>query len=152
MSAAAVAAPTARQVAVGVQDCEIHQLPKIVDHRGNLTFVEGERHVPFQVRRVFYVYDIPSGEQRGAHAHRRLHQMIVCLAGSMDVTLNDGTETRIVRLDRPWHGLHITPMIWASEGNFSPGTVYLVLASDPYDESDYLRDYDTYVAATKLLT
>jgi dTDP-4-dehydrorhamnose 3,5-epimerase-like enzyme len=123
------------------------EFPKITDHRGNLSFVEGAGHVPFEIRRVFYVYDIPSGEHRGAHAHHRLEQVVVCLSGSLDVELDDGRERRVVRLNRPWHGLHIPPLVWASEGNFDPGTVYLVLASDHYDERDYVRDYGAYLAA-----
>lgn len=130
-----------------MDDCRILQFPKISDHRGNLTFVESGAHVPFDVRRVFYVYDIPSGEYRGAHAHRALHQVIVCLAGGLDVHLDDGIRSRIVHLNRPWLGLHIPPMIWASEGDFDPGTVYMVLASAAYDERDYHRDYAAYVRA-----
>lgn len=130
-----------------VDDCKLIQLPKIQDHRGNLTFLEGENHIPFQIRRVFYIYDIPSGQQRGAHAHHSLHQFLICLSGGLDVQLDDGEEKRTIHLNRPWMGLHIPPMIWASEGEFDPGTVYLVLASDYYDESDYYRDYESFVAA-----
>ncbi|HEY0970489.1 MAG TPA: FdtA/QdtA family cupin domain-containing protein [Gemmatimonadales bacterium] len=133
-----------------VHDCEILQFPKVSDHRGNLTFVEEFRHVPFDVRRVFYVYDIPSGEDRGAHAHRALHQVIVCLSGGLDVHLDDGVEKRVVHLNRPWLGLHVRPMIWAAEGNFDPGTVYIVLASDYYDEADYIRDYSTFVEVARV--
>ena len=129
---------------MSVHDCTLITLPKISDHRGNLTFVEAERHVPFPVRRVFYVYDIPSGEQRGAHAHDKLHQAIICLSGGLDVTLDDGKEQRVVHLNRPWFALHIPPRIWAAEGNFDPGTVYCVLASDYYDAADYYRDYDEF--------
>lgn len=129
---------------MSVHDCQTITLPKVSDHRGNLTFVEAEQHVPFPVRRVFYVYDIPSGEQRGAHAHEALHQAIICLSGGLDVTLDDGREQRVVHLNRPWLALHIPPRIWAAEGNFDPGTVYLVLASDHYDAADYYRDYDDF--------
>lgn len=131
---------------MSLSDCRLLEFPKIADHRGNLSFVENDRHVPFAVRRVFYVYDIPSGEQRGAHAHRALEQVIICLSGGVEVSLDDGRERRTVRLNRPWQGLYVPPLVWAAEGNFDPGTVYLVLASAPYDERDYLRDYDEFLA------
>ncbi len=130
-------------------DCKLIELPKVADHRGNLTFIEQQKHVPFEVRRVFYVYDIPSGQDRGAHAHRALHQFVVCLSGSLDVRLDDGRERRTVHLNRPWLGLHVPPMIWASEGNFDPGTVYLILASDYYDPDDYYRDYEVFLRAAR---
>jgi dTDP-4-dehydrorhamnose 3,5-epimerase-like enzyme len=130
-----------------LDECRLITLPKITDPRGNLTFIEGERHVPFSVRRVFYLYDVPTGSDRGAHAHYALHQFLVCLSGSFDVALDDGHQRRTVHLNRPWMGLHIPPMIWASEVNFDPGSVCLVLASAFYDEADYIRDYDTFVRA-----
>src|SRR5689334_11079990 len=131
-------------VNTSVESCRIINLPKVSDPRGNLTFVEGEagKHIPFELRRVFYVYDIPSGQNRGAHAHKTLHEFIICLSGGLDVYLDDGQSKRTVHLNRPWFGLHVPPMIWASEGEFDPGTVYLILASDKYDADDYLRDYD----------
>lgn len=131
----------------GLDACRLLELPKIADPRGNLTFIEGGRHVPFDVRRVFYLYDVPTGSDRGAHAHRALHQFLICLSGSFDVALDDGREKRTVHLNRPWKGLHVPPMIWASEINFDPGSVCLVLASDIYDEADYIRDYDAFLAA-----
>lgn len=127
-----------------LNQCCVVDLPKVQDHRGNLTFLEGERHVPFSIERVFYIYDIPSGQVRGAHAHKELHQFIVCLSGGLSVYLDDGEHKKEVRLNRPWKGLHIPPLIWASEGDFDPGTVYLVLASAPYDEEDYYRDYSAF--------
>lgn len=127
----------------------IIEFPKVTDHRGNLTFIEESRHVPFVVRRVFYVYDIPSGENRGAHAHGRLEQVVICLSGSLEVHMDDGSERRTVRLNRPWLGLYVPPMVWASEGNFDPGTVYIVLASDFYDEDDYYRDYQQFLEAVR---
>jgi dTDP-4-dehydrorhamnose 3,5-epimerase-like enzyme len=130
-----------------VHDCQIIQLPKVTDRRGNLSFIEENRHVPFAIRRVFYVYDIPSGQTRGAHAHKALHQFVVCLSGSLEVELADGRVERTVRLNRPWIGLHIPPMIWANEANFDPGTVYVVLASELYDEADYIRDFKSFKAA-----
>lgn len=128
-----------------IDDCRLIELPKIQDNRGNLTFLESNRHIPFETKRVFYVYDIPSGEDRGAHAHYDLHQFIVCLSGSLDVKLDDGTRQRTVHLNRPWIGLHVPPMIWASEGNFDPNTVYVVLASDYYQVESYIRDYDVFM-------
>lgn len=128
-----------------ISDCRIHELPKITDPRGNLTFIEENRHVPFDIRRVFYVYDLPTGQSRGAHAHKQLHEFIICLAGSLDVEIEDGYSRGTVHLNRPWKGLHVPPMIWAAEVNFDPGTVYLILASDLYDPADYMHDYDAYL-------
>lgn len=132
-----------------IDDCKLIELPKITDPRGNLTFIEEKRHVPFDIKRVFYLYDVPTGADRGAHAHRSLHQCLICLAGSFDVSISDGRESRRVHLNRPWRGLHIPPMIWAAEVDFDPGSVCMVLASSLYDESDYLRDYDDYLDALR---
>lgn len=115
--------------------------------RGSLTFVESDNQLPFAIQRVFYLYDVPTGEGRGAHAHKTLHQFLICLSGSFDVLLDDGTAQTAVHLNRPWQGLHIPPMIWAAERNFDPGSLCLVLASASYDEADYLRDYDQFLAA-----
>lgn len=128
-----------------VESCRVIDLPKITDASGNLTFVEGNRHVPFDVKRVFYLYDVPTGESRGAHAHREQHQFLICLSGSFDVELDDGRTRTTVHLNRPWKGLHIPPMIWAAEVNFDPNSVCLVLASDVYDEADYIRSYDDFL-------
>ena len=124
-----------------IADCELIELPKISDPRGNLTFIEGVRHVPFDIRRVFYLYDVPTGAGRGAHAHRQLQQFLICLSGSFDVELDDGRERKVVHLNRPWKGLLVPSMIWAAEVNFDPGSVCMVLASAAYDESDYIRDH-----------
>lgn len=129
-----------------VSDLRIIELPRRTDPRGNLTFVEGERHIPFDIKRVFYIYDVPTAEGRGAHAHRELHQFMICLAGSFDVAADDGQEKRIVHLNRPWLGVHVPPMIWASEVNFDPGSVCLVLASQRYEENDYIRDYEVFLS------
>lgn len=126
---------------------KVIDLPRIADPRGNLTFIESDRHVPFEIRRVFYLYDVPTGNDRGAHAHKKLHQFLICLAGSFDVTLDDGTNQSTVHLNRPWKGLHIPPMVWAAEVNFDPGSICLVLASDFFDESDYYRDYGEFLKA-----
>jgi dTDP-4-dehydrorhamnose 3,5-epimerase-like enzyme len=131
----------------GLDDCVVVDLPKINDARGNLTFVEGERHVPFEIRRVFYLYDVPTAESRGAHAHREQHQFLICLSGSFDVELDDGLLRRTVHLNRPWKGLHIPPTIWAAEVNFDPHSICLVLASDVYKEADYIRGYPEFLAA-----
>lgn len=124
-----------------LDECALIELPKINDARGNLTFAEGLRHVPFEIRRVFYLYDVPTGESRGAHSHREQHQFLICLSGSFDVELDDGRECRTIHLNRPWRGLHVPPTIWAAEVNFDPNSVCLVLASDHYSEADYIRDY-----------
>lgn len=129
-----------------IEDCSVVELPKITDVRGNLTFIEGNRHAPFAIERVFYLYDVPTGADRGAHAHREQHQFLICLSGSFDVELDDGKERRVVHLNRPWKGLHIPPMIWAAEVNFDAGTVCLVLASANYLEEDYIRDYAEFLA------
>ena len=131
-------------LSLSIDKCNIIELPKIVDPRGNLTFVEGGNHIPFDIKRVFYLYNVPSGEDRGAHAHKELHQFLVCLSGSFDVTIDDGQSRSTVSLSQPWKGLHIPPMIWAAEINFGPGSVCLVMASDVYDESDYIRDYSEF--------
>jgi uncharacterized RmlC-like cupin family protein len=128
-----------------VESCRLIDFPKVPDPRGNLTFIEGEHHIPFGIRRIFYIYDVPTGESRGAHAHKRLEQILICLSGSFDAQLDDGDKRKSVHLNRPWQGLYIPPMIWAAEVNFDPGSVCLVLASDLFDEADYIRDYETYL-------
>lgn len=135
---------------MSLHNCRLIELPKITDPRGNLTFAEENNHVPFDIKRVFYLYDVPTAADRGAHAHKQLHQFLICLSGSFDVSVDDGSRQGIFHLNRPWIGLHIPPMIWASEINFDPGSICLVLASDFYNESDYYRNYDDFVAAYKL--
>lgn len=126
-------------------DCKVIELPKITDPRGNLSFIEGGQHIPFEIKRVFYLYDVPTGESRGAHAHIELEQFLICLAGSFDVSLDDGFKKTSIHLNRPWKGLYIPPMIWASEINFDPSSVCLVMASSCYSETDYIRDYGHYL-------
>lgn len=128
-----------------VWDCPVIDLGKIENDRGNLTVVQSLETVPFDVKRVFYLYDIPGGEARGAHAHKECHQFLIAASGSFEVMLDDGHEKRIVYLNRPFKGLHIPPGIWAAEQGFSSGAVCLVLASEPYDAADYIRDYDEYL-------
>ena len=134
-----------------VEDCEVIELPKFADPRGNLTFVEGDHHVPFPIKRLFYIYDVPTAASRGAHAHRDQHQFLICLSGSFDVEIDDGRNRRMVHLNRPWKGLHVPPTIWAAEVNFDPGTLCLVLASDVFSEADYIRDYDAFIASRNSL-
>ena len=133
-----------------IELCRVFEFPKVPDPRGNLTFIEGGHHIPFAIRRIFYIYDVPTGESRGAHAHKRLQQMLICLAGSFEVWLDDGIHQRTVRLNRPWQGLYVAPMVWAAEIDFDPGSLCLVLASDVFDEADYIRDYDEYLKARGL--
>jgi hypothetical protein len=132
-----------------IDPCRLIELPKIKDNRGNLAFLEGNEHIPFEIKRIFYIFDIPTGQDRGAHAHYDLHQFILCLSGGLDVDLDDGTRRHTVRLNRPWVGLHIPPMVWASEGNFDPNTVYLVMASDIYRPDSYIRDYARFLEEVK---
>ena len=134
---------------MSIKECKLIQLPKITDPRGNLTFIESTRHIPFDIKRVFYIYDVPTATDRGAHAHKTLHQFLICLSGSFDVSVDDGSNQSVIHLNRPWQGLHIPPMIWASEINFDPGSICLVLASDLYDESDYYRDYSIFLERVK---
>lgn len=132
-----------------VADCQIIQLPKIADQRGNLTFIEGGRHVPFDIKRVYYLYDVPGGAERGGHAHKALQQLIVAISGSFDVVLDDGANVKRYHLNRSYCGLYVCPMIWRVLDNFSSGSVCMVLASNRYDETDYYRDYETYKQEAK---
>jgi hypothetical protein len=131
--------------AVPLDACKIIILPKIADPRGNLTFVEGGKHVPFDIRRVYYLYDVPGGAERGGHAHKGLHQFIVAMSGSFDVILDNGLQRQRFHLNRSHYGLYVCPMIWRELDNFSSGSVCMVLASNFYDESDYYRDYQTFL-------
>lgn len=130
-----------------LEDCHILELPKIEDARGNLTFIEGQNHIPFDIARVYYLYDVPGGSDRGEHAHKNLHQFMIAMAGSFDLLLDDGTNKRKITLNRSYRGVYICPMMWRYIDNFSSGAVCMVLASAPYDEGDYIRDYDQFRAA-----
>lgn len=130
-----------------IDDCREISFPRMIDPEGSLTFIEGERHIPFALKRLFYIYDVPTGESRGAHAHKELQQVIICVSGSFDVLIDDGARRREVRLHRPWKGLYIPCMIWTRIINFDPGSVCLVLASEYYSEEDYYRNYADYLKA-----
>ena len=128
-----------------IDDCKIIDLPMIKNPKGNLTFIEAGRQIPFDIRRVYYLYDIPGGEERGGHAHRALHQLIVAMSGSFDIRLDDGRAKKTVHMNRSYYGLYICPMIWREIDNFSSGAVCMALASEFYDEADYYRDYDQFI-------
>lgn len=132
---------------MSLNDCKLIDLPKINDPRGNLTFVEGGHHVPFDIKRVFYLYDVPGGADRGGHALKKCHQFLIAMSGSFDVVLYDGKEKQRIQLNRSYHGLLIPPMIWREMDNFSSGSVCLALASAVYDAADYYRDYKEYLSA-----
>lgn len=132
-----------------VYDCTLLYLSKIDTGKGAISVVENNGRFPFTVKRVFYLYDIPGGESRGAHSHKSCHQFLVAASGAFEILLDDGSTKRMVQLNRPYMGLHIPPGIWASEVNFSSGSICLVLTSSEYDASDYIRDYDEYLAWKK---
>lgn len=131
---------------ITVYDCSFFELPRIKERSGNITPIHNNIEIPFDINRVFYLYDIPGGESRGAHAHKNCHQFLIAASGSFEVFLDDGKTKKVVQLNRPFNGLHIPPGIWASEINFSSGAICLVFASHFYDESDYIRDYDSFLA------
>jgi hypothetical protein len=132
-----------------VFDCSLIYLPQIKNRAGNITPVHSNVEIPFNIKRIFYLYDIPAGESRGAHSHKLCHQFLIAASGSFEVLLDDGKVKRLVQLNRPHIGLHIPPGIWASEINFSAGSICLVFASDTYCEDDYIRDYE-YFLTTKI--
>jgi dTDP-4-dehydrorhamnose 3,5-epimerase-like enzyme len=130
---------------MNINNCQLITLPKIGDDRGLLSFVESNQHIPFDIKRIFYLYDVPEIKSRGAHAHKKLEQFIISLNGNFEVELNDGREKKRILLDKPWQGLYIPSMIWASVENFTRDSICLVLASDLYDEADYYRNYDDFL-------
>ena len=134
---------------MSIDNCRIIQLPKILNAAGNLTFVESDRHVPFDIKRVYYLYDVPGGAMRGGHAHRVLHQLIIAMSGSFDVLLDDGSQRKRFHMNRSYYGLYVCPMIWRELDNFSSGAVCLVPASEMYDESDYFREYSAFLNALR---
>lgn len=132
---------------MSISNCKIIDLPKIQDPRGNLTFVEGGNHIPFDIERVYYLYDVPGGSERGGHAHKQLHQLIISMSGSFDVVLDDGNNQKRFHMNRSHYGLYVCPMMWRVLDNFSSGAVCMVLASSPYEESDYIRNHDDFLSA-----
>lgn len=134
---------------MSIEDCKIIELPKVLDPRGNLSFIEGGQHIPFDIKRVYYLYDVPGGSNRGSHAHKDLHQFIVAMSGSFDVVLDDGQEKKRFHLNRSYCGLYVCPMMWRDLDNFSSGAVCMVLASEHYDETDYIRDYEQFITAAQ---
>jgi dTDP-4-dehydrorhamnose 3,5-epimerase-like enzyme len=133
-----------------VDQCRIIQLPRFQDPRGSLTFVESNQQIPFEIRRVYYLYDVPGGSERGGHAHKELQQLIIAMSGSFDVMLDDGNEKKRLHLNRCYKGLYVCPMIWRELNNFSSGSVCMVLASNKYDEQDYYRDYAEFTRARSI--
>ena len=132
-----------------ISDCRFVTLPRKIDPRGSLTFIENvglSESMP--IARIFYIYDVPTGEGRGEHAHKNLHQMFVCLSGSFHIVVDDGVEEKFVHLNRPWRGFYVPPMMWVSVTNFDTGTVCMVVCSEKFDEKDYIRDYDEFLDLT----
>jgi dTDP-4-dehydrorhamnose 3,5-epimerase-like enzyme len=129
---------------MSLDNVRIIELPKILDERGNLTFIEGNNHIPFKIERSYMIYDVPGGETRGGHAYMELNEFIVALSGSFDVVLDDGNEKRTYSLNRSYYGLYVPKMIWRSLENFSTNALCMILASEKYNEDDYLRDYDLF--------
>ena len=134
---------------MSIKDCRLIDLPRINDPRGNLTFIEGSRHIPFDLRRVFYLYDVPGGALRAGHALKRCQQFIIAASGSFDVVLDDGSEKRRYQLNRSYYGLYVPPLVWREIDNFSSNSICVVLASEAFDEADYYREYNDFLAAVK---
>ncbi len=138
-----------KQTRSKLANCRLIDLPKIADPRGNLTFIESDSHIPFEIKRVYYLYDVPGGAERGGHAHKNLHQLIIAMSGSFDIVLDDGRKKKRIHLNRSYHGLYVCPMIWREMDNFSSGAVCLVLASNFYDETDYYRHYQEFLTVAQ---
>jgi dTDP-4-dehydrorhamnose 3,5-epimerase-like enzyme len=132
---------------MSIHTCKLIELPKIQDYRGNLTFIESNRHIPFEIKRVYYLYDVPGGAERAGHAHQELQQFFIAMSGSFDISLDDGKEKQKYHLNRSYYGLYVCPMIWREIDNFSSGSVCMVLASTYYDETDYYRHYQDFLKA-----
>lgn len=133
-----------------LKSCKFVELPKIKDSRGILTFIESENHVPFEIKRIYYLYEVPEGIERGAHAHKSLFQLFVAVSGSFDIVLDDGQSQERIHLDQPDLGLCVGPMIWRTLENFSSAAVCMVIASEHYDEVDYIHDYNDFIHAVRL--
>ncbi len=132
-----------------LSECQIIELPKINDPRGNLTFIEENKHIPYDIKRVFFLYDVPGGENRAGHALKTCYQLLIAASGSFDVTLNDGKEKKTFQLNRSYYGLSIPPLMWREIDNFSSGSVCMVLASEFYNEADYYREYEDFLNAVR---
>ncbi len=132
-----------------IEQCKLVDLPMIGDPRGNLTFIEAGRHIPFDIKRVYYLYDVPGGASRAGHGHRNLHQLVIAMSGSFDIVIDDGFQKKRFHLNRSYQGLYLCPMMWRDIDNFSGGSVCMVLASDYYDEADYFREYPEFVRAAR---
>ena len=132
-----------------IEKCKIIYLPKISNEKGNLTFIQGGHEIPFEIKRSYYLYDVPGGSTRGSHAHIKLEQFIVAISGSFDIVLNDGKNEKIFHMNRSYYGLYLSPLMWRTLDNFSSGSVCMVLASEIYDESDYIRDYNKFKKYTQ---
>lgn len=135
---------------MAISDIRIIELPRMNDHRGNLTFIESGRHIPFEIKRAYYLYDVPGGATRAGHGHKELHQLMIAMSGSFDITLDDGYQKKVINLNRSYIGLYIPPMMWRDLDNFSSGAVCMVLASAFYDEQDYFRNYDDFLRAARM--
>ena len=134
---------------MSLDDCKIIDLPQIADPRGNLTFIEAQRNIPFEIKRVYYLYDVPGGATRAGHGHKTLQQLIIAMSGSFDVFLDDGFSKKRYHLNRSYFGLYVAPMMWREIDNFSSGSVCMVLASAHYEEADYYRYYADFLSAAK---
>jgi uncharacterized RmlC-like cupin family protein len=134
---------------MSLKNIQLIDFPKISDERGNISFVEGKRHIPFDIKRIYYLYDVPTEAERGAHGHKTLEQVIISIAGSFDFILDDGYNKQTFSLKKPWEGLYVPPMMWRELNSFSSGSVCLVLASDIYKEEDYYRDYKEFLDGVK---
>ena len=132
---------------MSIKDCKLIDLPKIEDLRGNLTFIENNRHIPFEIRRVYYLYDVPGGALRAGHVHKMLHQFLITMSRSFDITVDDGQYKMKFHLNWSYYGLYITPMVWREIDNFFSGSVCLTLPSDFFDEADYHRKYPDFKRA-----
>lgn len=134
---------------MSIENCRLIDLPKVSDPRGNLTFIENEKHIPFVIKRVFYLYDVPGGATRAGHALKTCHQFIIGVSGSFDVILDDGAERKLYQLNRSYYGLYIPPLIWREIENFSSNSMCFVLASEFFDENDYYREHESFLRAVR---
>lgn len=130
---------------MSLDNVKIIELPKIIDERGNLSFIESENHIPFKIERTYWIYDVPGGEIRGSHAYKQLDEFIIALSGSFDVVLNDGTQSQTFSLNRSYYGLYVPKLLWRRLENFSTNALCLIAASEKFNNNDYIRDYDEFL-------